>query len=140
METGAAAMLKPRRIVRRPRKIQGFANGPVQPRMERKQTCLGWRVARDESNMNIDSKHEEDAGLLKKVARTIGSALGTVAGRTGLDSGSSPSPKPRIVGGKYQKSGKHRLPRKVKKLMRKQAAAPQDQASTISAMASARSE
>ncbi len=91
-----------------------------------------------ESNTNIDSKHDEGAGLLKKVARTIGGALGTVASRTGLDSGSSSSPTPRIVGGKYQKSGKHRLPRKLKKLTRKQAAARQgEEAPASSATASA---
>jgi hypothetical protein len=98
-------------------------------------------VATHESNTAIHSEQEGGAGLLNKVARTIGSALGAVASMTGLDSGSFPSPKLRIVRGKYQKSGKHRLPRKVKKLMRIQAAARQGEgASATSAMASAHSE
>lgn len=98
-------------------------------------------MATHESDTDTHTKPEAGAGLLTKVARTIGSALGAVASKTGLDSGSSPSPKPRIVGGKYEKSGKHRLPRKLKKLMRKQAVARQGEgASAGSAMASAHSE
>ncbi len=94
-----------------------------------------------ESNTDTHPKEEGGAGLLTKVARTIGSALGAVASKTGLDSGSSPSPNPRIVDGKYQKSGKHRLPRKLKKLMRKQAVARQGEGvSAGSAMVSAHSE
>jgi hypothetical protein len=67
------------------------------------------------------SKQRGGAGILNTVARKIGGALGTVASKVGLESDPSHITQPRIIGGKYQKSGKRRLPRKLKKLMGKQA-------------------
>jgi hypothetical protein len=69
-------------------------------------------------------EHDEKAGggILEKAATTIGSVIGAVAASTGLakhDAKAEPpksSEPPRVIKGKFQKSGKHRLPRKLKKL------------------------
>ena len=67
--------------------------------------------------------HAQDDGgatgaLLKKAARAIGSAVGAAAARTGIAHAQT-THEPRIVNGKFQKSHKHRLPRKLKKLQKK---------------------
>ena len=64
-------------------------------------------------------KHEEGGEVLKKAAEAIGTALGTVAAKTGLAHANTP-PKKRI--GKLVKKNKKRLPRKEKKQAKKKAA------------------
>ncbi|HTB17471.1 MAG TPA: hypothetical protein VK708_05110 [Bryobacteraceae bacterium] len=61
---------------------------------------------------------KEAAGeeILQKAAKAIGSALGTVAVKTGLAHPTTP-PKPKI--GKLVKKAKSRLPRKEKKQAKK---------------------
>ena len=61
-------------------------------------------------------------GTLEKAATAIGSALGTVVAKTGLGDHHG-SEKPRVVKGKFQKSGRQRLPRKLKKISRRKTAA-----------------
>jgi hypothetical protein len=61
--------------------------------------------------------------ILKDTAKTIGSALGTVAAKTGLAAHQSqPSAAPRKIDGRFQKTGKTRTPRKEKKLAAKKLA------------------
>ena len=60
----------------------------------------------------------ESAGALKATAEAIGSALGTIAAKTGI----AGPPAKRATAerpGKLQKKNKHRLPRKEKKKLAK---------------------
>jgi hypothetical protein len=61
-------------------------------------------------------KKEEGGELLQKAAKAIGSALGTVAVKTGIAHADTPAKK-RI--GKLVKKNKARLPRKAKKQAKK---------------------
>jgi len=65
-----------------------------------------------------------DGGILKTAAKAIGSAIGTVAAKTGLGhaSGSQTAPKPPAKKrGKLESKAKKRLPRKEKKRLKKAA-------------------
>ena len=66
-----------------------------------------------------EKKSPDKPALLEEAARTIGAALGEVAVKTGLVA-RKPASK-RVINGKFQKSGKHRLPRKLKKQQQKAA-------------------
>ena len=68
-----------------------------------------------------DSKKTEpdDSGVLKATAEAIGSALGTLAAKSGLLSSAKSTAKP----GKLVKKNKSRLPRKAKKQLAKARAA-----------------
>jgi hypothetical protein len=61
-------------------------------------------------------KHPEGGEVLEKAAKAIGTALGTIAAKTGLAHPSTP-PKKRIP--KLVKKAKKRLPRKEKKAAKK---------------------
>jgi hypothetical protein len=50
--------------------------------------------------------------VLNAAASALGAALGTLAGKEGID---HPPKKPRKIGGKFVPQEKHRLPRKEKK-------------------------
>jgi hypothetical protein len=50
--------------------------------------------------------------ILNAAASALGAALGTLAGKEGID---HPAKKPRTIGGKFVPQDKHRLPRKEKK-------------------------
>jgi hypothetical protein len=60
-----------------------------------------------------EKKSSGKPALLEEAARTIGAVLGEVAVKTGLAARHATGE--RIIGGRFQKSGKQRLPRKVKK-------------------------
>jgi hypothetical protein len=64
-------------------------------------------------------KQEEGGELLQKAAKAIGSALGTVAVKTGIAHAATP---PRKKIGKLVKKNKARLPRKAKKQAKKKQA------------------
>jgi hypothetical protein len=64
-----------------------------------------------------EKKSTDKPALLEEAARTIGAALGEVAVKTGLVA-RQPAGK-RAVNAKFQKTGKHRLPRKLKKQQQK---------------------
>lgn len=69
-----------------------------------------------------DSKtnQPDDSGLLKSTAEAIGSAIGTIAVKTGLSSEpASTPPQQATKPGKLQKKNKKRLPRKEKKALAK---------------------
>ncbi len=66
-----------------------------------------------------EKKSADKPALLEEAARTIGAAPGEVAVKTGLVAG-QPAAK-RTINSKFQKSGKHRLPRKLKKQQQKAA-------------------
>ena len=73
-----------------------------------------------------EDKDQETTGpsLLEKAAMKIGSVIGAVAATTGLakhDAKGKLSNQPRVIKGKFQKSGKHRLPRKLKKMAARKA-------------------
>ena len=62
----------------------------------------------------------ESTGALKATAEAIGSALGTIAAKTGMAGGSEPAKKTSAAKpGKLQKKNKQRLPRKEKKKLAK---------------------
>lgn len=65
----------------------------------------------------------DDNSILKTTAEAIGSALGTLAAKTGLASGEPVTPAAAPKAGKLQKKDKHRLPRKAKKELSKQRSA-----------------
>jgi hypothetical protein len=65
-----------------------------------------------------DAPHQED--VLQKAAKAIGSALGTMAVKTGIAHPAATPPKKKI--GKLVKKTKSRLPRKEKKLAKKKLA------------------
>jgi hypothetical protein len=66
-----------------------------------------------------EKKSAHKPALLEDAAKTIGAALGEVAVKTGLAVKRAPGD--RTINAKFQKSGKHRLPRKLKKQQRKAA-------------------
>jgi hypothetical protein len=66
-----------------------------------------------------EKKSAHKPALLNEAARTIGAALGEVAVKTGL-AARRPAGE-RMVNARFQKSGKHRLPRKLKKQQQKAA-------------------
>ncbi len=66
-----------------------------------------------------EPKPEGSEGLAKRVAVKVGAALGVVAATAGLAREGQKQAK-RMVDGKFQKSQKHRLPRKQKKARMKQ--------------------
>lgn len=65
--------------------------------------------------MGHTATHKTENGrLLTKAARAIGSAVGIAAAKTGL-AHTAATHGPRVIDGKFQKTHKHRLPRKLKK-------------------------
>lgn len=65
-----------------------------------------------------DKKAANKPALLEEAARTIGAALGTVAVKAGLAAKHQTGGR---INGRFQKTGKQRLPRKVKKQQQKAA-------------------
>ena len=70
---------------------------------------------------STDAAKEEspEAGVLETAAKAIGSTLGAVAVKTGIVSKATPA---RVKIPKLVKKDKHRVPRKLKKQLQKQAA------------------
>jgi hypothetical protein len=66
----------------------------------------------------VKEPEKEPAGgeMLQKAAKAIGSALGTIATKTGIAHAEAPAPK---KSGKLVKKAKQRLPRKAKKQAKK---------------------
>jgi hypothetical protein len=63
-------------------------------------------------------------GILQKTAKTIGSAIGTVAAKTGIaEHAGTAAPAPRRVNGRFARSEKTRMPRKEKKVLARKHAA-----------------
>jgi hypothetical protein len=69
--------------------------------------------------MPAEKESAHKPALLEQAARTIGAAIGAVVVKTGL--AVQPVTGQRVINGKFQKRGKHRLPRKLKKQQRKAA-------------------
>jgi hypothetical protein len=74
-----------------------------------------WDMAK-KTNLGGGKEVADDKGLLQKTAKTLGSALGSVAAKTGLGGHDPQQSRPGVINGKFQKRGKHRLPRRLKKL------------------------
>lgn len=68
-------------------------------------------------------KNEPKTSVLKEVAIAVGKATGTVASLVGTHQAAPESSQPGTARGKLAKKHKSRVPRRLKKAMKKQAAA-----------------
>jgi hypothetical protein len=75
-------------------------------------------MARTDKTGHAQEEEAPSGGLLKAAARAIGSAVGIAAAKAGMAHPEEPHGS-RTVNGKFQKSHKHRLPRRLKKVQKK---------------------